>query len=66
MHKTISKEVISKYLANLYQEKYELIEENKELNKVVEAQAQQIEELNAKLYPDTQSYSQEQRMYPTL
>lgn len=53
-------------IANLYQEKYELIEENKELNKVVEAQAQQIEELNAKLYPDTQSYSQEQRMYPTL
>ena len=53
-------------IANLYQEKYELIEENKELNKIVKAQTQQIEELNAKLYPDTQSYSQEQGMYPAL
>lgn len=56
----------NKLIASLYQEKYELIEENKELNKIVEAQTQQIEELNAKLNPDKHVHSQEQGMYPTL
>ncbi len=54
-------------IADLYREKSELEEANKELHKVIKAQTRQIEELNAKLYPDaSQNYSQEQGMYPTL
>ncbi len=54
-------------IANLYQEKYELREANRELHKVIKTQTRQIEELNAKLYPDaSQNYSKEQGMYPTL
>lgn len=53
-------------IADLYQEKYELKEANLELKKVVRKQARQIDELNAKLYPDTKSNSQKDDMYPTL
>ena len=54
-------------IADLYREKSELEEANKELHKVIKTQTRQIEELNAKLYPDaSQNYSQEQGMYPTL
>ena len=44
----------------------ELKEANLELKKVVRKQARQIDELNAKLYPDTKSNSQKDDMYPTL
>lgn len=53
-------------IADLYQEKYELKEANLELKKVVRKQARQIDELNAKLYPDTKSNSQKDDMYPSL
>lgn len=53
-------------IANLYQEKYELRETNRELHKVIKTQTRQIEELNAKLNPDKHVHSQEQGMYPTL
>ena len=53
-------------IADLYQEKYELKEANLELKKVVRKQARQIDEMNAKLYPDTKSNSQKDDMYPTL
>lgn len=56
----------SRLIADLHQEKCELERANQKLNKIVKSQAQQIEELNAKLYPNTQSFSQEQEIYPTL
>lgn len=39
-------------IADLYREKSELEEANKELDEVIKTQAKQIEELNAKLNPD--------------
>ena len=53
-------------IADLYREKSELEEANKELDEVIKTQAKQIEELNAKLNPDKHVHSQEQGMYPTL
>ena len=53
-------------IADLYREKSELEETNKELDEVIKTQAKQIEELNAKLNPDKHVHSQEQGMYPTL
>ena len=53
-------------IADLYREKSELEEANKELYEVIKTQAKQIEELNAKLNPDKHVHSQEQGMYPTL
>lgn len=53
-------------IADLYREKSELEEANKELDEVIKTQAKQIEELNAKLNPDKLVHSQEQGMYPTL
>lgn len=64
-YKNILKEK-TQLIADLYQEKYELKEANLELKKVVRKQARQIDELNAKLYPDTKSNSQKDDMYPTL
>ena len=52
-------------IADLYREKSELEEANKELDKVIKTQAKQIEELNAKLNPDKHVHSQEQGMYPS-
>ena len=56
----------SQLIADLYREKSELEEANKELDEVIKTQAKQIEELNAKLNPDKHVHSQEQGMYPTL
>lgn len=53
-------------IADLYREKSELEEANKELDEVIKTQAKQIEELNAKLNPDKHVHSQDQGMYPTL
>ena len=53
-------------IADLYREKSELEEANKELDEVIKTQAKQIEELNAKLNPDKHVHSQEHGMYPTL
>ena len=53
-------------IADLYREKSELKDANKELDEVIKTQAKQIEELNAKLNPDKHVHSQEQGMYPTL
>lgn len=53
-------------IADLYREKSELEETNKELDEVIKTQAKQIEELNAKLNPDKHVHSQDQGMYPTL
>lgn len=53
-------------IADLYREKSELEETNKELDEVIKTQAKQIEELNAKLNPDKHVHSQNQGMYPTL
>ena len=53
-------------IADLYREKSELEEANKELDEVIKTQAKQIEELNAKLNPDKHVHSQDQGMYPAL
>ena len=53
-------------IADLYREKSELEEANKELDEVIKTQAKQIEDLNAKLNPDKHVHSQDQGMYPAL
>ena len=65
LHKNILGEK-NQLIADLYREKSELEETNKELDEVIKTQAKQIEELNAKLNPDKHVHSQEQGMYPTL